>query len=231
MLALIFLGGASFYLFRMLGGAPRLRLRRSHPQHAASNKIEELTEYAGRLRKSNKYTSAEKVYLQILKLDHRHVATYGKLGTLYSAMKNSSDATECFQIATQLAPSGPTYYNLGLAYYENRNPLKAVAAFEKAIMFEPSVQRYVGLAKAFNRTGDTERMLEALEQAARLEPSTKVLWLLADAYDAAKRPELMLETYRRIFAIDPKDKRLKSLPKDVLKTVRTNTASLEKATS
>jgi tetratricopeptide (TPR) repeat protein len=211
MLGLVFLAAASFFLFRLLGGAPQIRLRKETQGEANAAKIEELTEYASRLRSTNKYTGAEKVYLQILKIDHHHVSTYSRLGTLYSAQKNYGDAIECFQIATQLKPSGTTYYNLGLAYFENRNFIKAIAAFEKAIMFEPTLQRYVGLAKAFKKTGDTSRMINALEQAILLESTPKVLWLLADAYQTAGRNEEFEAVVGRIRELNPKDERLKTL--------------------
>ena len=231
MIGLLVLAAASFVLFRLLGGAPRLRMRRHQPAQAAAAKIKELTEYAARLEATNKYTAAEKVYLQILKIDHRHAATYSRLGSLYAAQKNATDAIECFQIATQLAPSGHTFYNLGLAYYENRNAMKAVAAFEKAIMFEPSVQRYVGLAKAFNRLHDGEQMIRALEQASELNPSPKVLWLLADASAAAGRVDELPALHQRIRALDPKDARLRALRGAPLATASTGSTKLDKTSS
>jgi len=211
MIALLVLAVASFILFRLLGGAPRLRMRRNHPAQAAATKIQELTEYAARLEATKKYTGAQKVYLQILKIDHRHVPTYTRLAALYTAQQNAADAIECFQIATQLSPSGETFYNLGLAYYNNQNPMKAVASFEKAIMFEPSVPHYVGLAKAFNRLHDGDRVVSTLEQAVAFEPSPKILWLLADAYTAAGRKEELPALYERIRSLDPRDKRLRAM--------------------
>jgi tetratricopeptide (TPR) repeat protein len=211
MLGIIFLGGASFFLFRLLGGAPQLRLRRETQVQANAAKIEELTEYASRLRNIKKYTQAEKVYLQILKIDHKHVPTYSRLGTLYSAQRNFNDALECFEIATQLKPSGTTFYNLGLALFENRNYIKAIAAFEKAIMFEPTLQRYIGLAKAFKKVGDDAQMVNALEQAIRIEATPKVLWLLADAYEAIGRAEEQEAVVAHIREIAPRDERLREM--------------------
>ena len=213
MITILFLAAACFVLYRLLGGAPQLRVRRHQPAEAAKAKIEEMTDYASKLRTNNNYTGAEKVYLQILKIDHRHTGTYSRLGTLYIAMKNYSDAIECFQLATQMSPSGATFYNLGLASYENRNPMKAIAAFEKAIMFEPSAQRYVGLAKAFSKVGDSDSMVNALEQAAELDSSPKVLWLWADACEAAGRFEEMQTVRDRIRAATPRDPRLKRAPR------------------
>jgi tetratricopeptide (TPR) repeat protein len=213
MIAILFLAGVSFLLYRLLGGAPQLRRRRHRPEQAISTKIDELLRHAARLRAVNRYTAAEKVYLQILKVDHRHSSTYSRLGTLYIAMKNHADAIECFQLASQLSPDGGTFYNLGLAYYESNNPTKAITAFEKSIMFDPSAKAYVGLAKSFNRAGEGDKLLGALERAVELDPKPKVLWLLADAYEAAGRSDELAALHERIRALDPKDQRIRSLKK------------------
>jgi tetratricopeptide (TPR) repeat protein len=227
MIAILFLAVVSFYLYRLLGGAPQLHLRRPHSMQAATTKINELADYAGHLLASNKYTGAEKIYLQILKIDHRHTSTYSRLGKVYLAMKNSTNAIECFQIASQLSPDEATFYNLGVAYYENRNPMKAIAAFEKATMFATSARIYVGLAKSYNRMGDGEKMVGALERAAELDPTPRVLWLLHDAYAAANRAEELPAIIRRIRKADPKDARLRAMPKPA-KTRKPALTELEK---
>lgn len=209
MIALLVLAAAAFFLFRLLDGAPRLRAQ-PKPAVGSVAKIDDLTEYAHRLRVANKYTAAEKVYLQILKLDHRHVQTYSRMGTLYSVQRNYPEAIEAFQMATQLKPSGATYYNLGLAYFENRNYMKAVAALEKAVMFEPTLQRYVALAKTFKKLDNGPRMIQALEQAVQLEANPKVLWLLADAFEASRQPAKAEAVRARIALLDPQDERLKA---------------------
>jgi tetratricopeptide (TPR) repeat protein len=203
---------AAYVLYRGLGGTAVLRMDRRHPAAAAQNKITELTEYASRLRAQNKYLSTEKVYLQILKIDHKHAPTYNRLGTLYVTMKNLDDALECFQIATQLSPSGATYYNLGLGYYENQNYIKAIAAFEKAIMFEPTAQRYIGLAKAFQKASNLPKTVYALEQAVEIEAKPRTLWLLADAYRENGQEDKIPDIQDQIRNLDPKDARIRSIP-------------------
>lgn len=227
MLGVVFIGGVAFLLYRLLGGAPRLRLKRSQQKLSSEAKIEDLLEYASRLRASNKYTGAEKVYLQILKIDHKHVPTYSRLGTLYSAQRNYPDAVNCFEMAAQLQPSGSTYFNLGLAYFENRNHMKAIAAFEKSVMFEPTLQRHIGLAKAFKKTGDIPRMVSALEQAVNVEENPKVLWLLAEGYETVGRTEDMTRIHERIRELDPKDPKIKAIPKPSA-TVTAASATVEK---
>lgn len=229
MIALLVVILAGFFLFRLLGGAPTLRINRKNAAQHNESKIAELTEYASKLRNGNKFTGAEKVYLQILKIDHKHAPTYNRLGTLYVAMKNLDDALECFQIAAQLSPSAGTYYNLGLGYYENRNYLKAVAAFEKSIMFEPSVQRHVGLAKTFQKIGDSAKMVSALEQAIAIDENTKVLWMLGEAYQSAGRPQDAERVFDRLVTLDSKDAKAKQALAAVKTQLSAATADLEKA--
>lgn len=209
MLAFLVVVMAAAGLYYVLGGAPALRVERGRPTNPTEAKIAELSEYAQRLQGSNKYLAAEKVYLQILKLNHKHVPTYSRLGSLYAAIKNYPDAVECHQIAAQLAPGAVTHYNLALCYYENQNYIKSVAAFEKSIMFEPSVARLIGLAKAFQKLRDIGKMISALEQAAGIEAQPRTLWLLVDAYRLAGRPEEASPILQKIRLSDPQNARLK----------------------
>lgn len=203
---------AAAAVYYTLGGAPALRIDRNRNAAAGDTKVADLTEYATRLQATNKYLAAEKVYLQILKINHKHAPTYVSLGNLYGRLKNYRDAIDCHQIAAQLAPSASTHYNLGLSLYENKNYMKAVAAFEKSIMFEPSVQRYIALAKSFQRLHDTERMVRALEQAADMDPQPKTLWLLADAYTSVGKPEEAMRVKEKISTVDPANERLRKEP-------------------
>ena len=158
-------------------------------QKEVSPKLLQLTQYADRLYAEKKWVTAEKSYLEVLKLDHRNVTAYSHLGIIYSTQKQYDDAIECFQIAAQIKPSAYTYQNLGLVYYENRNYIKSVAAMEKAIMFEPTANRYVAISKACRKLADPGRVVQALEKAAELESSPRILELLIDACVDAGRTE------------------------------------------
>ncbi|HVE80596.1 MAG TPA: hypothetical protein VNA68_00420 [Candidatus Dormibacteraeota bacterium] len=213
MLTYLFLALAAYIVYTALGGAPMLRMDRRNPAVATKNKIEELSQYAQRLKQDKKFFVAEKIFLQILKLDHKHVPTYTHLGLLYSAVKNYADAIECFQIAARLQPSGATYYNLGLGYYENRNFVKAIAAFEKANMFEPALQRYLALAKAHEKMGNTEKTLDALRQASELDDTGRVLKALAAALRNHGRLDELREVQEKLHTLSAKHPRAKVLPK------------------
>jgi tetratricopeptide (TPR) repeat protein len=141
--------------------------------HQPSPKLTQLADYADRLYVQKKWLAAEKAYLAVLKLDHRHVTAYSHLGVIYSAQRNYGDAIECFQIAARLHPSGPTQQNLALAYYDNRNYIKSIAAYQKAIMFEPTGPRYLGLSKAHRKLANIPAALAAIDSAIALDPADK----------------------------------------------------------
>lgn len=200
---LVFFGLAIGYLERQLRkvgasapGAPLARRR-------MSPRLVQLEAYADRLYHEKKYLAAEKAYLSVLKLDHKHTVAYNKLGIIYSAQKNYADAIECFELAARMAPTATAYQNLGLAYYENRNYIKAIAAFEKSIMFEPSAQRYIGLGKSFEKLQNSARAMASVEQAVELDPSPKNLGVLASLYQAHGRIEQAKQVRQRLQSTVP----------------------------
>jgi len=179
---------------------------------AKSPQIAQLTEYANRLYGEKKWLSAEKAFLNVLKLDHKNVGAYSHLGIIYSMQKNTLDAIECFEIAARLRPSASTYQNLGMAFYENKNYVKAVAAFEKSIVFEASVSRYIGLSKAKKQLADPNGTIRALEHAAQLEPTERILLLLETAYVEGKRRDEARVVKDRIAALPGASRGLRPAP-------------------
>jgi tetratricopeptide (TPR) repeat protein len=174
-----------------------------------SPKIQQLSEYAARLYDERKFLMAEKTYLEILRIDHKHVQAYNRLGLIAAALKKREDAIESFRMVSQLAPSAQSYHNLGLAYYENKNYIKAIAAFEKAIMFEANAARYIAMAKAYQRILNKGKMLAALEKACELEPSQQNLTILADAYAYHRETHKARSTYERVLKLDPANQKAK----------------------
>lgn len=175
----------------------------SGEQRKASPRLIQAEQYALRLYKEKHYHSAEKAYLNVLKLDHRNASAYSHLGIIYSILHNYPEAVECFELAARFAPSASTYQNLGLGYYENKNYMKSIAAYEKAIMFEPSVLRYIGLGKAYDKLGNGPKAIEALEKAVELDPSPKYLDLLIATCRAHGQTDRAAELKSRLATAPP----------------------------
>lgn len=170
-----------------------------------SPQLLQLLAHAERLLHEKKFLAAEKAYLNVLKVDHKNVEAYRRLGIIYTALKNYDDAIESLQIAAQLKPSATAFYALGLVFLENGNHIKSIASLEKSIMFEPSVARYHTLYKAYLRVANYSKAMSALERIVDLEPTKPHLLELLDACVLAKDKATAEQTARRILDIDPTD--------------------------
>lgn len=156
-------------------------------------RVEKLWEIAHKGIVEQKYLSAEKALLTILRVDERNATAYNRLGILYAKQRAYSDAIECFEIAQSLEPSASSLHNVGLIYYETGQFDKAAIAFEQAIEMESGLAaRHIAYAKVQEKLGHTRRMIEALEKAVELEPNPQSLVILADAYERTNEAELAL---------------------------------------
>ncbi len=198
---LVFLGLCVALVYRSIQKIPgraakTVTSKRTNPQlDAAMN-------YANRLYAERKYLAAEKAYLEAIKLDHKNVAAYSRLGKIYSALNNFADAVECSQIAAQLSPNAQTYSNLGTAYFENKNFIKAIASFEKSIMLEPSAGRYIGLGRIYQRMQSHAKAIAAFEKAVELDANRAHLQLLLEAYKNANNLEMARTLQQRLAALE-----------------------------
>jgi tetratricopeptide (TPR) repeat protein len=177
------------------------------PIKPANPQLTHLLEYADNLFRTKKYLVSEKAYLKVLKIDHRNVTAYTRLGMIYHIQKNYDDAIECFALAAQIAPSAPAHQRLSLVLVENGNYIKAISAMEKAIMFEPTPLRYIGLAKIYQRLANNAKATTALERAVQIEPTKQGLQLLAEAYVQSKNRSAAQKTYQQLLEIEPNDKK------------------------
>lgn len=206
MTELLVIIGAFFVMYHSLSRLESAPVAPSlTPPSPSANKLTQLVTYADRLYAEKKWLAAEKAYLSVLKLDHKHITAYSHLGIIYSTQKNLPDAIECFQIAARLHPSATTFQNLGLAYFDNRNLIKSIAAFQKSIMFEPNAQRYIGLGRAQAKLGNLTDAIASLEESIKLEPTKRSLQILADLCDEAGRPAAARAAHQRISELDTRD--------------------------
>lgn len=164
-----------------------------------------LLDRADQLCHDKKFHSAEKAYLQVLKVDHKNIVAYRRLGQIYSILKNYEDAIESFQIAAQLAPSATSYQALAHALFDNKNYIKAIAAFEKAIMFEPTAALYSALGNTYQQMHNLPQAIAAYEKSLNYKPDKLHLQMLAEAYVANHERAKAEGVYKRILEIDPTD--------------------------
>ncbi len=170
-----------------------------------SSEITQLVEYADRAYLEKKFLSAEKLYLKILKLDHKNAAAYRRIGLIYSAQRKYPDAIESFQVAAHLDPSAVNYYNLGVTYYENGNYIKAMAALDKGLIFDQTPDLYDAIGRSQLKLNHHNEAIEALEKATSNPKNKHHLTHLAEAYELVGKKEEAKAAYEKVLKLDPTD--------------------------
>ena len=105
-----------------------------------------------------------------LKSDARLQAdTYSRLGTVYRAMGNFSQARESYREALQLVPDNPlVLVQLGVLAQQMQNFDEAIADYSKAMAIQPTDVGYLLLARTFAQSGHAPEAEAARKQAEAL---------------------------------------------------------------
>lgn len=95
------------------------------------------------LLKSGKSEEAENFFLRAATRSPKDPKVYARLGLIYLARKNYSDAIEALKVAVKLDKYNPSrYYNLALAYEGKSDNQRAIATIREAISLDPVSARY-----------------------------------------------------------------------------------------
>lgn len=160
--------------------------------------ITRLWEYAHTAMKRQRWDTAERALLKILKYDHKNTSAYNQLGMIYVRSGQPENAAVCFDIASSLAPSVSSLYNLGLVHYQTGNLHDAARALEKVVDLEPTTKRLLVFAKILQKDARHKRVVEVMERVVEMDPSDRNLQYLAEAYEAAGEENKAETTRRRI---------------------------------
>lgn len=139
------------------------------------SQLERLHVAASRYYEERKWLAAEKAYLKVLKLDHKDVQAYRRLGMIYSHLHNYEDAAECLELVVKAQNTAADWQNLATVQYQNQNHLSAVAAMEKANASEPTVSRLLALAKLYEIVGRESDIPALINRAQEIEPDSAAL--------------------------------------------------------
>lgn len=171
-------------------------------------KLEKLKEIANRYYEEKNFLAAEKAYLKVLKIDHKNIRAYSRLGFIYNHFGNIQDAIECFEIVAKARPSATSYHNLAMALFKNREFNKSAAALEKSLQQEENLTRQVSLARIYRIMSKYDKQIEALQKAHLMSPhDVDILILLADAYIHVKDTKQATATFSQVLRIDPNNAR------------------------
>lgn len=171
-------------------------------------KLEKLKEVANRYYEEKNFLAAEKAYLKVLKIDHKNIRAYSRLGFIYNHFGNIQDAIECFEIVAKAGPSATSYHNLAMAYFKNRDFAKSAEALEKSLQQEESVTRLISLARIYRILSRYDKQVGVLQRAHSMQAmDTDILLLLADAYLHVKDTKQAANAFRKVLRLDPNNAR------------------------
>lgn len=117
---------------------------------------------ANRYFMERKWPAAEKAYLKVLKLDHKNMTAFRRLGLVYSYMRNFEDAAECCEYVIKHDPTATDLQNYATVFYHLERFDEAITTMQRALELEPTLTRYVGLARMYAALNRDEKQLEAL---------------------------------------------------------------------
>jgi len=172
------------------------------------DRLTRLIEIADRYYREKRFLPAEKAYLKVLKLDHKNIVAYNRLGFIYAHLANHDDAVECFEIVVKAHPSATAHQNLAMAYFKKQDYKRAAEDLKKAAEIEPTTARYLSLARVYRLTKQHSEQLKALQKAVDFDPdNVEILNLLAEALMQNKDKEAARRVFDRIVKLDPKNQR------------------------
>ncbi len=153
------------------------------------SQLQRLIDAAGRYYDERKWLAAEKAYLKVLKLDHKNLTTYRRLGMVYSYLKNYADAAECFELVLKRSPSAADWQNYATVQYHQRRYVAAADALEHALHMENTLARYIALARTWEAAGERTKQLDALLAAQAFAPQDPVVMAqLAQYFEKLNQP-------------------------------------------
>lgn len=136
------------------------------------SQLERLLAAAARYYDERKWVAAEKAYLKVLKLDHKNILAYRRLGMVYSHLHNYEDAAECFELVAKAQNTASDWQNLATVLYREKRYERAIEVMEKANTLEVSTSRLLALVKLYEVTGQTSKAGEVLQAAQQFDPDS-----------------------------------------------------------
>ncbi len=182
-------------------------------------KINEKFNLAHELIQEEKYSQAEKTYLEIIAIDPNNENAYLGLAKIYSKQKDFEHAKELYDhVLKKDRKSSRAFSGLGNLEAETGNWERAKTNYQKSIELsnKKNAEHYLDLAEAEYNLSNPGRALTAVRKASELEPNNpKYLDFLIDAAIINKNKILALDTFNKLKNINPDNQKLAEFKKRI----------------
>jgi tetratricopeptide (TPR) repeat protein len=124
------------------------------------------------LVEQEKFSEAERVYLELVRVDPTSVEAYEGLGTLYYRQRQYDEARQTFEYLAKLHSRAEAGYSgMGLVAAERGDLGAAAAAYRHSVAANPKAAgNHYNLAKVHEALDDTAAALKQVQAALALEP-------------------------------------------------------------
>lgn len=124
------------------------------------------------LAEDEDFAAAERVYLDLVKMDPSSVEAYEGLGSLYYRQRQYDDARLTFEYLAKLHGGAEVGYSgLGLVAAERGDLAGAAAAYQRSVAANPrAAGNLYNLAKVYEALEDLAAAADQVEEALQLEP-------------------------------------------------------------
>jgi len=150
--------------------------------------------------------TAEKLLIEILKVEPNHLNTNFFLGTILLQKKDFDRSRELFLKVISLNPENPdSYNNLGIAMKELGQKSKAITCFQKAIEFKPDHNTaHNNLGIVLKELGEYDRAQNSYEKAIQIDANNAEAYNnLGIIFTEYGEHEKSAECFQKAIAIKP----------------------------
>ena len=157
---------------------------------------------------NKKFSEAEKLYEEALKIDPNHITCLNYFGVMLAQTNRTDKAEQLFLKANRIQPNNPfVNNNLGNIYYEIGDYNKAIPYYEAAISFKSDfIDPNLNLGIIFINQEKLEKALDYLKRVIQIQPTNiRSYAIIATIYKKQRNFKSALDCYQKIFEIDPEN--------------------------
>ena len=157
---------------------------------------------------NKKFSEAEKLYEEVLKIDPNHIICLNYFGVMLAQTNRTDRAEQLFLKANKIQPNNPfVNNNLGNIYYESGDYNKAIPYYEAAISFKSDfIDPNLNLGIIYINQEKLEKALDHLKRVIHIQPANiRSYAIIATIYKKQRNFKNALDSYQKIFEIDPEN--------------------------
>lgn len=204
-----FVGGIEKKVFHI--NFKKIRAQKIEEGITPEQEIVVLLREAENARRAENLDQAEKKYIEIVRLDPKHVDAYRGLAEVYVGLGQIKEAEETYKFLHHLLPNDDmVFMSLAELAEEQGKTTEAIQYYEKALLLNDSASsRFAKLSGLLESEKQYPAAFEAMEQALELESENpKYLDNIIELAIIVGNKERAEEAYQKLRLVNPDNQKL-----------------------